>query len=158
MKVIDHKSRLLPIQFPLGITQERLGEKQYRITAKLAELGTRERARSMALYHASILAEQQGYDAFIVDSRRPLSWCGHSINKKTKFIRAHAGGITAKIIITLTKAKKAGNNNKLFLAERTKVLNKVIIDKVPTKLELEQISSERLEHCRNKAKSKRTNR
>lgn len=155
IRVIDHESRLLPIQFPLGITQERLGEKQYRVTAKLAEFGTHERALSMALYHASVLAEQQGYDAFIVNNKRLPSWCGHSKSKTTKFIGSVSGGVTAKLIITLAKAEKAEQNNKLFLAQRTKVLNRVLIDKVQTEIELEQISSERLEHCLNKANSKK---
>jgi len=155
IRVIDHESKLLPIQFPLGITQERLGENQYRITAKLAEFGTHERAESMALYHASILAEQQGYNAFIMDDIRKPSWCGHSNSKATKFIGNVSGGVTAKLIITLAKAEKVEQNNKLFLAQRTKILNRAVLNKVPTEIELEQISSERLEHCLNKAKSKR---
>lgn len=149
-KVTDHESRLLPIQFPLGITQEKLGEKQYRVTAKLAEFGTHKRARSMALYHASLLAEQEGYDAFIINSSKMPSWCGSSINKKTKFIGDVNGGTTSKLIITLVQAENVGNK-KLFIAQKTKILNKVLIDKVPTKLELEQISSERLELCKRRA-------
>jgi hypothetical protein len=148
--VIDHESRLLPIEFPLGVTQEKLGEKQYRVTAKLAEFGTHKRALSMALYHASILTEQQGYDAFIVNNKRLPSYCSHSKSKATKFIGNVYAGVAAKLIITLTQADKSGND-KLYLAKSTKVLNKALIDKVPSKLELEQISADRLEHCKRRA-------
>ncbi|MFT5294021.1 MAG: hypothetical protein ACI9YH_000027 [Colwellia sp.] len=153
-KVVEHKSRLMPAQFPLGITQEKLAEKEYRITAKLADFGTNKRARSMALYHASILAEKQGYDAFIVNKFWNASWCGSSRNVKTNMIGSVNGGPTAKLIITLAVAEKSGKRKKLRLTKETKDSNKALIDYVPTEIELDQISTERLELCAGKARKR----
>jgi hypothetical protein len=155
VKALEHKSNLLPIQFPIGITQEKLGEKKYRITAKLAELGTPERARSMALYHASILAESKGFNAFLVDRRGDSSWCGSSRNSKTKAIGTISGGPAAKLLITLIDAEKSDKRKKLYFVEKTKNSNKLLMDKVPTEIELEQISDERYKHCLKRAQKRR---
>ena len=136
VKVTNYESKLLPVQFPLGVSQEKLGEKKYRITAKLAELGTPTRAMAMAFYHASILAETKGFNAFILDSRSHSSWCGRA-----------GGGPTVKLIISLTNAERPDKENQLFLVETTRNANEIRMNKELTELELQQISAERSEHC-----------
>ncbi len=146
-KVVDHESTLLPSELPLSITQERLGENKYRITAKLAELDTHKRALSMALYHASLLAEQKGFDAFILEKSWPASWCSHSRNPNS--IRPHAveGGPTSKIEIKLVDSAKTDTSKSLFLVKNTKIQQKSIMDTVISEIELKRTSDERLEHC-----------
>ncbi len=153
VKVVEHESRLLPVQFPVGITQEKLDENKYRITAKLAELGTHKRARSMAFYHASILAETNGYDAFIVNEIKKPSWCVRSRNRNIGGVAWVNGGPTAKLTVTLVDVNKLQQSEKrknLYLVENTKDSNKALMDIVPTEIELEQTSAERLEYCQSR--------
>ena len=133
VKDIDHESKLLPKQFQFGVTQERLDEKQYRITAKLNDLGTPERARAMAFYHSSLLTEKQGFNAFIVNRLWHASSCGSA-----------GGGPTFKMEITLVNSEEAPKGGQLHRVKDTKNSNKKLIDTVLTEVELAQISAERL--------------
>ena len=82
------------------------------------------------------------------------SWCGSSRNVKTNMIGSVNGGPTAKLIITLAVAEKSGKRKKLRLTKETKDSNKALIDYVPTEIELDQISTERLELCAGKARKR----
>lgn len=152
-KVTDHPSTLLPVQFPLGVTQEKLKPNQYRITAKLAELGTPKRARNMALYHASVLAEQQGYDAFVINKKWDAAWCGSRHNKKTKSVGYVEGGPSAKLIVTLVNAANS-STKKLRLVEKVKVSSRAEMDRFIPQEQLKQIQEERTQHCYAKAKKR----
>ncbi|MCM2678709.1 hypothetical protein [Echinimonas agarilytica] len=155
-KTTDHPSNLNPIQFPLGVTQERLGPNQYRITAKLAELGTQERARAMALYHASILTEEKQFEGFVIKQKNGGSWCHSLRNNKTKSVTDVDGGVSARITIELMNSQNAGSE-KFLKAENVKLTSKKTMDKVLSEQELAFVKEEREEHCEANAR-KRTNR
>jgi len=153
-------------QFQPGIRQTRLDGNNYRITAKLAEVDTPQRAKSMALYHASILAEEKGFNAFIVYNRQNASWCSSSrrystggasfsyiyLNKSSGNVTG--GGPSARLFITLVNADESDTREELYFVEDAKESNKILMDQVPTELELQKISDKRFKHCESMRKKR----
>ncbi len=155
-KIVDGPSTLPPINFPLGITQEKLDKNKYRITAKLNEVGTVKRSYHMALYHAAILAEEHNVNSFFVNQKLSPSWCQSLKQMKTLNVVDVTGGPTTKLTVTLINTKPNLTKRNLFSVEDVKKSSKLIIDEKKSDAELEKISDERHEHCYKKA-SKRTN-
>jgi multidrug efflux pump subunit AcrB len=86
VKSVEKNYQLKRHELPFGVTQEKISEKKYRVTAKLTDLSSSKRALSMALYHAAILAEEQGFDAFIVNKRSVSNGCIRSTSKQGRLV------------------------------------------------------------------------
>ncbi|WP_076419452.1 hypothetical protein [Colwellia sp. UCD-KL20] len=153
-KVVNGKSHLAPIRFPFGITQEKLDENKYRITAKLNEVDTPKKAHHMAMYHAAVLAQELGFNAIQIKNQINAAWCQSLKSVRTLNAIDATGGPTKRLIVTLLNSDKANKQKRIFLAEPTKLKSKSIIDEVIDKAELEKISAERHEYCFNKANKK----
>ena len=151
-KVIDEESILLPGQFSLGITQEKLAENKYRITAKLNDVGTHEKAISMTKYHASLLAEKLGFNAFTTNDKSSGSWCHSSNSVGTAGVSAATGGPINRVTVTLVNRAPNSNERRLFYAKDTKLSSKASLDEVQSEQELQRISDERNDHCFTRAK------
>lgn len=166
VEVTDSVSSRSSLPFEFGVRQTRLDDNNYRITARLAEVDTPQRAKSMALYHASILAEEKGFNAFIVYNRQNRTWCSSSIRYNAsgakfsyRYIDELGGSVTgggpnARLFITLVNADESDARRELYFVEDTKKSKKILMDQVPTELELQQISDERFEYCTSRRKKR----
>lgn len=157
-KSVELDYRLPRNQIPFGVTQEKISDMEYRITAKVSQYSSKHRASSMALYHAAILAEQKGYDAIFIRSNLVSPGCSRS---GTTYIKRtpqtsevmHRTSITdaepfASIKIKFRDFSTSKIQNKLLLVEAIKAEHKAIIHTQATGDELEQIRDKNLEECK----------
>lgn len=152
VKELDHPSRLTIQEFPIGVSQEKWhSENTYRVTAKLGKFSTMSRARMMALHHAAIIAEQQGYKGFVIQKENKGSWCQTLRNKQTQQIGKVDGGVNHRMLIKLSNGVK---NKKYRVAESVLSKTQPQIELIPERTTLEQIADERIKHCSQKAKKK----
>ncbi|MDO7085508.1 hypothetical protein WNY51_18225 [Pseudocolwellia sp. AS88] len=170
-KSVERDYRLSWREIPLGVTQEKISEKEYRITARLNEVSTRKQAKSMALYHAAILAEEQGYDAFFIKGNSGSDGCSRSTTKYGHAVATQSGRVQISqnpihttsvtsveprggVFIILMDSEKTNkrkrNNNKFHLAKDIKAEHKPIIDHIPSEVELEKVSEENSATCEQK--------
>lgn len=154
VKTLDHVSRLNVNQFPLGVSIEKLKEDEFRITSKLDASGTAKRARQIALHHAANLASKNGYEGFTVVHQSNIGWCNTFRNQNTKTIGKVSGGNIARLHFKLENDR---NNKGFRLASLIKKQTQTQIDAYQSTEVLEQIASEKIEFCTQKAQ-KRTGR
>lgn len=150
-KVLEHQSRLSPQQLPYGVTQEKLAEHKYRITSKLNEYSTPKRVREMTFFHAANLSIQQGFSGFIVRQPRSFNWCNVQRNNKTKILGKVSGGLSYRMVVTLT------NNSQTTQYKAAAKLQETLANKLKQSMpneELEHIAKERIQFCTDKAQTR----
>lgn len=170
-KSVEKDYKLNYFEIPLGVTQEKISENKYRITVRLTELSTRDRANSMAFYHAAVLAEEQGYDAFYVSGKSRSDGCSRSTTKYGRAVATQSGRVQVSqnpmhttsvtgveprggVLITLMDFENTGKrkrkSSRFHLTKTIKDKYKAIIDHVPSKAELEKISEDNFAVCEQK--------
>ena len=168
-KSVDKEYRLSKSDFPLGVTQEKIGENKYYITAKLTKYSTLDRAKSMVFYHAAILAEEQGYNAFFTNrnSRSDVCISNSELIRNTRESRGGEMEVkepieyhrtywiehnpTASLTIMLMAPEKTSKNitsrRRYFLVKDIKKRYQPVLDQVASKGELEQIAKDNFALC-----------
>ncbi|MGJ8691833.1 MAG: hypothetical protein ACSHW0_05085 [Thalassotalea sp.] len=175
-KSVEKDYRLGFLEIPLGVTQEKISDTEYRITARLTEVSTKKRAKSMAFYRAAILAEEQGYDAIFVSGTSGSDGCSRSTTRYGRLVATtdgraqmspspiHTTSVStieprSGVLITLMDSEKTGKrkrkSNRFHLAKDIKEQYQVVIDHVPSAAELEQISEDNLVLCQKKAEERK---
>lgn len=155
-KILDSPEKLKPGN-SLGLTQINLKNNKYRIIARLDQTSSTQRAHSMTIYHASLLAEEQGFDAFLVQGNFRTSWCGGFRNIGTLNARDVKGGPVVETTVLLTNESAAENQKgRLRKVSEAKLNSKRFIDQKISDEELNNISSKRHADCFNKM-NKKTN-
>jgi len=64
------------------------------------------------------------------------------------------GGPSTKWVITLADNENKDESDTFYLTKNTRASNKALLDYIPTQVELEQTSAERLQHCTSKARKR----
>lgn len=172
-KSVEKDYRLNFSEIPLGVTQEKIDEDKYRITAKLTELSSHKRISSMALYHSAILAEEQGFDAFLITNTMTSAGCGRYTTRSGRLVASTNGraqvsqnsGHTTSVSsvepkvslkITLIDYESAKKTKKLKLAKDIIKKHKPIIEYIPSKAELDKIAEEREAVCEERRKARKS--
>lgn len=148
-------SRVLKVEdLPLGITQAKISETNYLITAKLGAYSKVHRAHSMALLHAANLAIENGYAGFVVEQFQKGAWCQTLRTCRKEFIQDSNGGVTTRLVASFSNDPSLKNYKNV-----TKVypFHQSIIDEIQSDEELIKIATDRTERCLKQAQ-KRTGR
>lgn len=166
-KTVEQDYRLSFREIPLGVTQEKISDTEYRITTKLSSLSSHKRASSMALYRSASLAEEQGYDAFIIDRISSTKGCSSSTSVYSRAVVTQSNTVRPSItpihktsvteseprvslLITLVDYAAADKKARLKLAKVIKENHQSVVDNVPSKLELEKVAEENIAFCKQK--------
>lgn len=111
---IDYKPRRASSFYDFGITEEKVNDHIYYITAKLEGTSSLQRAKDMWYLHAANVALRNGYEKFATKKRKSGKWCMGTRNKSTGERSTDDGGPKAAGFVLLVKDKSQ-------LKERSKI-------------------------------------
>ncbi len=97
--------------YQIGVTEEKVSNNKYYVTAKLESYSAVERARSMIFYHGALLAENADVDKFQVKMGNAGGWCQFMRNQKTGQRSVEGGGPKMMYHVNLANFYKSTKSN-----------------------------------------------
>ncbi len=152
-KVIDsmpYDINDLPGSFGLGITEQKVSNTEYVITAKLDKNSSVKRAKDMVRYHAALLAIDAGFNSFKILKARDGGWCNFRRNADVGRSVTKAGPSAAIRVKFLNDTSQQNNepSSKIYNAEDTIASKRPLVFATPSAEEMKVTQTKRYENCR----------
>lgn len=148
---VAYKPKRASNYYDFGITEEKVNDQIYFVTAKLEGTSSMQRAKDMWHLHAANIALNNGFEKFSSDKKRSGKWCSGTKSNTTGQRSTNDGGPRVSGFVLLAKDKsQLKPNKKLYSAKNMK---KNLQDKVSALLTEETMSKNAnrfLDACREK--------
>lgn len=148
---VAYKAKRASNYYDFGITEEKVSDQIYFVTAKLEGTSSIQRAKDMWHLHAANLALNNNFDKFASDKKRSGKWCTGTRNQSTGQRSANDGGPRVSGFVLLAHDKsQLKRNKKLYSAKSMKDELEAKVNALLTEQAMSKNSDRFLEACREK--------
>lgn len=115
---VDYKKGAFADSYKLGVSEQRVSDSRYFISARLDSGSSGLRAKQMVSLHAAHLAKENNFDAFTIIKARAGKWCNRSTNRATGQVSINDGGPTAAAMVQFISSEQSNTKRKFKLADK----------------------------------------
>ena len=111
--------------YNLGVTEEKVNDRIYHVTVKLAGTSSQDRAKDMFYLHAANLAIDNNFEKFVIEKRKGGKWCyGTKTYYGGQVTAEEAGPKFSGFVLLLNDEKEVTSKQKVHIAKNIKKMTK----------------------------------